>query len=146
MTNKKIISIFLTFSLLLGITNLLLKSDNQPAISDDALTIVYTAKQLDAALAKKNIDSKKIETYDIRILIELQDFSKKNDWAFETPKGSSADNIDLQLEKYRNTVKESRVFGQFRNRLSHHKKLVELNFVTQIHVVYNYGMPSRYYS
>ena len=61
MTNKKIISIFLTFSLLLGITNLLLKSDNQPAISDDALTIVYTAKQLDAALAKKNIDSKKLK-------------------------------------------------------------------------------------
>ena len=125
---NKIISIFLTFSLLWGITNLLLKADNQPIISDDILTIVYTAKQLDAALAKKNIDSKKIETYDIRILIELQDFSKKNDWAFETSKDSSADDIDLQLEKHRNTVKESRVFGQFRNGLSHHKKISRIKF------------------
>ena len=133
--------------LLFQINNFAKQVDFQLNSSDDnPLKIVYTASQVDLELAEKKINQKESKTYDIRILIELQDFSKKNDWAFETPKGSSADNIDLQLEKYRNTVKESRVFGQFRNRLSHHKKLVELNFVTQIHVVYNYGMPSGYYS
>lgn len=104
---KKIFSLILTVCFVLFATNTILPVNVQPENDANSILNLQTASEFSSQLESENVDVSNPGSYEISVLIELDDLVSEKGLNFDAMNISAdADNIDAELETHRNRVKE----------------------------------------